>query len=156
MSNPNFRVKLLSPLAKVMINAYESAGYDLYACDVIKYKNYEKKLPDHLLSGLVCQIPLGFATEFPSDWVGIIKDRSGLAMQGLHVVGGVIDSDYRGEWAVQLINVYHKMIEITPGMKIAQVIFHKIERPIIEVLGENQLLDNTIRGERGFGSSSVS
>jgi len=83
--------------------------------------------------------------------VGLIWDKSGLSRkQGLKVLGGVIDSGYRGEIVITLINLGNKKYEIKKGDKIAQMLIqpvHSVE--IVEV----DSLDDTARGEKGFGSS---
>ena len=90
-----------------------SAGYDLRAS-----------------AGAYCLMPgerglveTGFAWEIPTGMVGMIRPRSGLACrEGLDVLAGVIDSDYRGEVKVLLVNLGDKPIEIKAGDRIAQIV----------------------------------
>lgn len=95
----------------------------------------------------------GFAWEIPTGMVGQVRPRSGLAVrEGLHVMAGVIDSDYRGEVKVLLVNMGDKPIEIKHGDRIAQMMvtpFHGIE--LIEV----DELDDAERGTGGFGSTGL-
>ena len=119
--------------------AHNSAGYDLYAPEDIS-------LPPHV----VTKIPLGFATAFPLGNVGHICDRSSLGSKGIHVFGGIIDADYRGEWAVLLYNGQSFTQEIVKGDRVAQVLFHSVLGWLIEVVEE---LTETERGVHGFGST---
>lgn len=123
-----------------------AAGYDLFCSE------------DVVFSGsVVVKIKTGIALEMTD--VGMyaqIHTRSSLALQGLTVVGGVIDSDYRGEIVV-LMNCSESSrkdgtVLFKKGMKVAQLIFHKIEIPILE---EKEELSETARGEKGFGSTGV-
>ena len=115
----------------------DSAGLDLYAID------------NMTIDGLLGIISLGFATSFDKSFVGIIIDRSSMALKGLHIIAGVIDSSYRGEWKVVMINLGYSY-EIKEGDKIAQVIFlPKIRMNILE----SEELDLTERGASCFGST---
>ena len=71
--------------------------------------------PVVLAPGEVKMVRCGFATEFPSPWVALLRDRSGHGKRGIHVLGGVIDANFRGEWHVILANVnlnsYQKLFE---------------------------------------------
>ena len=120
-----------------------SAGYDLRSAHI----------------GTCCLMPgerglieTGFAWEIPAGMVGMIRPRSGLACrEGLHTLAGVIDSDYRGEVKVLLLNTGDKPIEIKTGDRIAQMVvtlFHGNE--LIEV----DELDDIDRGG-GFGSTGL-
>lgn len=95
--------------------------------------------------------PLGFALEIPEDFVAIVKDRSGMAFKnGIHTMAGVIDSNYRGEYKVVLINLSDKPYEIQKEDKIAQLLIMPIITANIKV--EKKLNEST-RGEGGFGAS---
>lgn len=116
-----------------------SAGYDLVALDEIT-----------ILPGGIKTIPLGFATEMPGNLHCRIESRSGLALKGLAVVTGVIDSDYRGEWKVILGNFSVEAQTIAPGQRVAQAVFRPTVSctiQVVETLGDSQ------RGAGGFGST---
>jgi dUTP pyrophosphatase len=84
-----------------------------------------------------------------------IRPRSGLALkQGVTVVNapGTIDSDYRGEIKILLINLGQDPVEITDGMRIAQMVLAPILRPEIT---HRDTLDETERGSGGFGSTGM-
>jgi dUTP pyrophosphatase len=84
-----------------------------------------------------------------------IRPRSGLALkQGVTVVNapGTIDSDYRGEIKILLINLGQDPVEITDGMRIAQMVLAPILRPEIT---HRDTLDETERGSGGFGSTGT-
>ena len=123
-----------------------SAGLDLMAFlpaeEVIK--PMERKL---IGTGLFVALPEGYEAQ--------IRPRSGLALkQGLTVLNapGTIDSDYRGEIGVILINHAKRAVAINPGDRIAQIVFC----PIVKVTLDEVLdLDSSSRGENGFGSTGV-
>jgi dUTP pyrophosphatase len=93
----------------------------------------------------------GLQIAIPEGYGCVLKDRSGLAVkQGLHVLAGVIDSSYRGEWMICLLNTDGGHYQITEGDRIAQaIIVPEYQLDFIEV----DELSETWRGEKGFGSS---
>ena len=96
-------------------------------------------------------IGIGWSIEFPSGYVGRILPRSGLALHhGLQVLGGVIDSNYRGEWKVILINLGSDPVELKAGDRIAQAVFYPVAT--IQLTEVEELTDST-RGGDGFGST---
>ena len=100
-------------------------------------------------------IPTGLHVSFDNNYEIQIRDRSGLALkQGLTVLNtpGTIDADYRGEIGVILINLSNEVQSINPGDRIAQIVIAKHE---IAELIETNTLDETERGEGGFGHSGV-
>lgn len=101
-------------------------------------------------------IPTGIAISVPPGYEAQIRPRSGLAAKnGVTVLNspGTIDSDYRGEILVMLINHSKKDFEILRGMRIAQMVISKIEQfNLISV----DRLDTTDRGKDGFGSTGIS
>lgn len=116
------------------------AGMDVFSCEEYVLQPGERR-----------RFPLGFALEFPSTYVALIWDKSGLAFEhGIHTIGGVIDSSYRGEFHVILINSGNRPYEIRVGDKIAQLLIQPIETATIEVVDS---LSNTGRGDQGFGST---
>jgi dUTP pyrophosphatase len=101
-------------------------------------------------------IPTGLALAIPKGYVGLIHPRSGLAMNhGISIVNtpGTVDSGYRGEIKVILINHDKwKQFEIKRGDRIAQLVIQKVEKPTFREVSE---LDCTDRGIGGFGSTGV-
>lgn len=101
-------------------------------------------------------VPTGIAIALPLGMVGLVHPRSGLAFkQGLTVLNtpGTIDADYRGEIKVCLLNTDRDTpIEITRGMRIAQLVIQRVELPEFVEVDE---LDETARGAGGYGSSGV-
>ena len=96
-------------------------------------------------------IPTGIAIEIPSGFEGQVRPRSGRALsEGLTLVNspGTIDSDYRGELRVILINLGSEPLTIKPGDRIAQVVFAPVVR--MEIVEADRLEDSG-RGEGGFG-----
>ena len=148
----------LHPDGKEPFRANESdAGYDLFSTEYTTLEPFQRKL---VSTGINMEIPQGF--------YGRIAPRSGVACKkGIDVMAGVIDSGYRGEIKVLLINLnfegynlqpnaFEAMFgsanktEIKPGDRIAQLVIekcHTVEWKAMETLEESQ------RGEGGFGSS---
>lgn len=123
-----------------------SAGADLSAClsEKITLKPMERKI-----------IPLGFSMEIPEGFEAQIRARSGLAIKyGISIINGIgtIDSDYRGEVGVLLVNFGQEEFEITHGMRIAQMVFTKFETPDFEITED---LSETNRNQGGYGSTGV-
>jgi len=97
-------------------------------------------------------VKTGIKVAIPLNHVGLVWDRSGLSSRnGLHCMAGVIDSGYRGELGVVMINHGSEKFEIEKGMRIAQMLVQPVLNnvPIIEV----DDLEATERGEKGYGSS---
>ena len=118
----------------------EAAGYDLsYAAEPVILQPMQRMA---MSTNVVMEIPEGY--------YGRIAPRSGLAFKnGIDVLAGVIDSDYRGEIKAILINLGDKPVSFNTGDKIAQIIFEKHFKFAMEVADINQ----TNRGEGGFGST---
>ena len=124
-----------------------SAGMDLYANieEHITLKSLERTL---VKTGLFISLPKGYEAQ--------VRPRSGLAFKnGITVLNtpGTIDADYRGEIGVILVNLSSQDFTINDGDRIAQMVIAKHETAIWE---EVENLDETNRGEGGFGSSGVS
>jgi dUTP pyrophosphatase len=96
-------------------------------------------------------IPTGLFLALPENWEAQIRPRSGLAIkQGLTCLNtpGTIDADYRGELKVILINLSNEAQLISDGDRIAQMVFQKVEKVILEKV---ETLEATERGAGGFG-----
>ena len=140
------KIKKLRENAQIPFRATEgSAGKDLYACI---------DEPITLAGGEKAVIPTGIAIALPSPELGaFVFARSGLAIK--HGIGllnsvGVIDSDYRGEICVGVINQLSEPYTITPGERIAQLVIMPVSLIPVQVCEE---LDETERGAGGFGST---
>ena len=95
----------------------------------------------------------GLQIELPEKHFAMLRPRSGLANKfGLHVLGGLIDESYRGEWKVILLNTSKENLVIKPGDKIVQFVIIKDDD--YELVEETELSETT-RGEKGFGSSGT-
>lgn len=111
--------------------------------------------PVTLLPGQIRLIPSGIAISIPSGYEVQVRPRSGLALKhGIGMVNapGTIDSDYRGEIGIILINWGEAPFVIRMGDRIAQLVFSKVYRAELEPV-EN--LDETSRGDGGFGHSGL-
>lgn len=122
-----------------------SAAMDLRAC---------LDGPVTLQAGARAVIPTGLAMALPSaDYVALVFARSGLGIkQGVCLSNGVgvIDSDYRGEIAVGLVNLSDAPYTVQPGDRIAQLMVTPVVQPRVHLVPE---LDETERGVGGFGST---
>ncbi|MBQ8768221.1 MAG: dUTP diphosphatase [Oscillospiraceae bacterium] len=139
------RVKKLSPNAILpTYGSAEAAGADLYACleDAVS-----------IAPGEVFWVPTGIALEVPKGCAGLIYARSSMGVKrGLAPANkvGVIDSDYRGEIRVVLLNHSNQVQTVSPGERVAQLIITPVLTPAYEEVKE---LTDTARGEGGFGST---
>lgn len=124
----------------------EAAGMDLYA---------NVKDPVVIKKGSIKLVPTGIAISLPAGYEAQIRPRSGLALKhGISLVNtpGTVDSDYRGEINLIMINFGERDFVINRGDRIAQMVINKIEIPeIIEV----EELNKTQRGDDGFGSTGL-
>jgi dUTP pyrophosphatase len=137
-------VRRLRPDAHIPEPAYDGdAGLDLAACDHVVLGPGERAV-----------VPTGLAVEIPVGYAGFVQPRSGLAARhGIGIVNspGLIDSGYRGEVRVVLLNTSGETFTVEPGMRIAQLVV----LPVAAVrLVEVDELASSDRGVRGFGSSS--
>ena len=115
------------------------------AMDFYAYRDYELKPGQRVIveTGVAIAIPLGY-------W-GNVRDRGGLpAKHGIHTMGGVFDSNYRGDVSIIMINLGQEIYNIKKGDRIAQMIIEKHEDIEVEEASE---LDDTNRGENRFASS---
>lgn len=123
-----------------------SAGMDIYAA-------IEKDLV--LEAGKIALIPTGFAMAIPEGFEAQIRPRSGLAVKfGIGIVNspGTIDSDYRGEIKIGVINHGEKPFTVRRGDRIAQMVLHRACQAKLEVVEE---LDETDRNTGGFGHTGM-
>lgn len=122
-----------------------AAGYDLASADPdFTLQPLERRL---VRTGLALAIPLGFEAQ--------VRPRSGLALKhGLTLPNtpATIDSDYRGELLVAMINLGTEPVAVQRGMRIAQLVFQRVEAVELEEVGE---LPPSERGQGGFGSTGV-
>ena len=120
------------------------AGMDMYASEECLLKPMERKLVG---TGIRIAIPHGYEAQ--------IRPKSGLAIEhGISHANsvGTIDSGYRGEIKIPLINLSDRPYKIEKGKKIAQMVFAKVEEAVFE---ETEELDETARNENGFGSTGL-
>lgn len=142
------KIKKVHPGAQAPSRATEgSAGMDLRACceEEMVFAPMERKL-----------VPTGIAIELPSPaYVALVCARSGLSFkQGLTMANGigVVDSDYRGEMSVPMINLSDKEVRVANGERVAQLLVLPVEMPEIVEVDE---LNDTQRGQGGFGSTGA-
>ena len=142
----NCHIKIINksnfPLPKYQTEG--AAGVDIHA-----------NILDPLLikKGQILLVPTGLFVSVPLGYEAQIRSRSGLTLKhGITVANGIgtIDSDFRGEIQVILVNIGSKDYEITPGERIAQMV---IKKYIYGTFEEVEILDETDRGQGGFGHS---
>ena len=145
----NILIRRLAHAADLPLPAYqtaESAGMDLSAAVTE---------PVLLGAGARALVPTGLQIALPDGFEAQVRPRSGLALkQGVTVLNspGTIDADYRGEIAVILINLGTEPVEITRGMRIAQMVIAPVTRANLQ---EVSILPNSERGGGGFGSTGL-
>lgn len=127
--------------AKIPIKAGEhEAGFDIAAVEDYSLLPNERHL---FHTGLASSIETGYCV--------VLFDRSGIGgKKGIHHLAGVIDSTYRGEWLVSLVNLSSDTYTVKTGDKIIQGLVLPVPELFIE---EVNSLDETVRGIKGFGSS---
>lgn len=137
------KIKKTIKYAKIPTYAHDNdAGMDLYAAE------------SHTMYPGVNVIRTGIAMEIPEGYVGLVMDKSGIASKyGFSVIGGVIDSGYKGEIMVVLYKSEVPFViphTFLVGDKVAQMLIQKVERAEFEEVEE---LGETQRGDKGFGST---
>jgi len=138
------KIKKISDITMPSYAHKGDSGVDLYAAEDDTLKPMERKL-----------VPTGLKMEIPQGYEGQVRPKSGLAL--IHGIGhansiGTIDSSYRGEIKVPLINFSDRTYKIEQGKKIGQIVFSKVEEAIFEEVKE---LSKTTRNESGFGSTGL-
>jgi dUTP pyrophosphatase len=138
------RYTLLSDAARAPARAHTGdAGYDLHAAEAASLEPGER-----------ASVGTGVAVAVPDGHAGLVLPRSGLAArEGITLVNspGLIDSGYRGELRVLLLNTDRaRGFAVEPGDRIAQLVIVRVEAPELEQADQ---LDDTARGGGGFGSS---
>jgi dUTP pyrophosphatase len=139
------KVRIKKMVSEAVIPTYVSSGSsgaDLFSI-------VDKDIPSHTFA----LIPTGITIEIPEGIEAQIRPRSGLALKyGVTVLNtpGTIDSDYRGEVKVILINHGTNSFSVRKGMRIAQIVFSGVRTVTFE---ETDELDTTERGDGGFGHS---
>ena len=143
----NLRIKInkIKENAILPHYAHESdAGVDLYSAE------------DYVLKpGKIVLVSTGIKMAIPKGYEGQIRPKSGLALNnGISICNspGTVDSGYRGEVCVIAINHSNEEFKIKKRTKIAQMVFNKIEKAEFEEVKD---LDNTKRGQNGFGSTGL-
>lgn len=119
-----------------------SAGIDFYIPESCQ--------PRAIYPGEAALIPSGIVCKIPEGHCGVFLNKSGIARQGIIVGAQVIDSDYRGEVHIHLMNVSSKMVVIEPGQKIAQMVILPVPKAS---LIEGYVTVDTERRTGGFGST---
>lgn len=137
----DLQVKKLVPDAKLPVRAHhDDAGLDLFAAEEYSLAPGERQM-----------VKTGIAMAIPTGYVGLIWDKSGVAGKtGIKTMGGVVDASYRGDVQVIMVNLSSTPYKVEKGAKIAQLLVQQVALPEVCEVPE---LDDTIRGENGFGST---
>jgi len=143
------KIKRLANGAGIDLPAYATSG--AAGMDICAANDADIMLE----AGQRCAVPTGFAMAIPDGFEAQIRPRSGLALKhGISIANapGTIDSDYRGEIAVIIINLGSAPFTIARGMRIAQMVIAPVTRGQFTEVDE---LDDSDRGVGGFGSTGV-
>lgn len=134
-------IKKVRENARIPQYAHETdAAFDLHSCIDCTLEQGQRML-----------IPTGISMAIPHGFVGLIWPRSGLSFKkGSDVLAGVIDSGYRGEVGVVLLNTGYDDLVISKGDRIAQMLIQSVEHVHITPVDSH---DESSRGEKGFGST---
>ena len=138
----DFKIKKLREDAKIPTHGHPGdAGIDFYSIEEIIF-----------MPGKQMRLSTGIAVEIPEGYVGLIWDKSSLSFnKGLKIMGGVIDSGYRGEIYMSLLNTSDKEVVLEKGQKVAQIVIQKFEH--CDILEVEELSRDTVRGEGREGST---
>lgn len=123
-------------------DAVGNAGYDLCATENAV-----------LQPGEIARVKVNAHFAIPFGCFGYLTPRSGLASDGLNVIQGVIDANYRGQVQAIVKNESFELKVIERGMRIAQILFLRHEIPVFEEVDSVEALGDTERGTDGFGAS---
>lgn len=135
-------VKRINPEAKLPVYGHPGdAGLDLFSI-----------VDREIGPGEVFAVPTGIQIAVPEGHAGLVWDKSGISLQGVHRLAGVIDAGYRGEVRVVLVNLGTAPFTVRKGMKIAQLLVQPVTAVSVVEAGD---LDGTTRGEGGFGSTGL-
>lgn len=138
-------IHLISQNAKVPLRGSEgAAGYDLFS---IENKTIRSQTREKIHTGIMMEIPSGR--------YGRIASRSSMALKGIDVKAGVVDSDYRGEIIVLLHNTTNSDFVINMGDRIAQIIIEAHFTPTFVIVDDDYCISQTKRGDGGFGSTNT-
>jgi dUTP pyrophosphatase len=138
--NTTFKVRIIHNDAKVPKKADSGcAGYDIFSIEQLTIPPRQRAL-----------VSTGISTEISKEYYLWVAPRSGLSLKGIDVGAGVIDSSYRGEIKVLLINNSELDFFVEKGLKIAQLVLERCSDATIEVV---DVLSETERGFGGFGST---
>ena len=137
------KVKKMDPSAKLPTHGHPGdAAIDLYCLEDVVF-----------LLGKQERVRTGIAVEIPDGHVGFIWDKSSISFNlGLQIMGGVIDSSFRGEIVGSLLNTSGKEVLLEKGQKFAQMIVQKFEDCEVE---EVETLSETVRGHQREGSTGL-
>ena len=140
----NIKIKKVSDVKTPFYAHKGDSGVDLYAAEEYLLKPMERKL---ISTGIKIAVPHGYEAQ--------IRPKSGLALEfGISHANsvGTIDSSYRGEIKIPMINFSDKSYKIEKGRKIGQMVFAKVEEAVFDEVEE---LGETTRNEKGFGSTGL-
>jgi dUTP pyrophosphatase len=137
------KVKKLSPNATLPVRAsIGAAGYDLFSAEDCTIEPRTRKV-----------VKTDLSMAIPARHYGRVAPRSGLSFKfGIDIAAGVIDSDYRGPLGIVMVNNGTSSFEVKAGDRVAQLLLERVSTPEVEEVEE---LDDTVRGNSGFGSTGT-
>ena len=119
-----------------------AAAFDLYVPEAVVIEG-----------NTTTKIPCGIKVEIPRGYFGMLKERSSMAVRGLHATAGVIDNDYRGEITLLMRNTTSEDFDVKAGDRVAQLILIPQYKKAVEEVDDLLGLSGTDRGDGGFGST---
>lgn len=136
-------IKKLNEEAKLPEYAHAGdAGMDVFGLEEVTLQPGERAV-----------VPTGIAMAVPEGHVALVWDKSGRALkQGITTMAGVIDSGYRGDVGVMILNTSNETVVIGKHEKVAQILIQPVVSPQLQEVDD---LDDTSRGEGGFGSTGI-
>ena len=136
------KVKRIHPEARLPVYGHGGdAGLDLFSV-----------VDRDIGPGELYAVPTGIQIAVPGGHAGLVWDKSGISLRGVHRLAGVIDAGYRGEVKVVLVNLGPAAFSVRKGMKIAQLLVQPVSSVTVAEVDD---LDDTSRGEGGFGSTGL-
>lgn len=142
MNTTNVRIRIVDEFSKIPHRLTDGAScFDCYAREAFE-----------LMPNQIAKIPLGFCLELSQGTEAQIRPRSGLSVQGIVVIPGTVDSDYRGEVCAIVMNLTTVTRRIRKDDRIAQMAIARVVDCCFEVVEE---LSMTERGDNGFGSTGI-
>ena len=156
LKNPNYpepeanvKVKLVGGIMPKKANidkgdGREDSGWDIYSTERFSIE-----------AGKVCTIDAKIQLNIPEGYEGQVRPKSGLSSKGILAAWGTVDNPYTGNLGITLYNTTNTIWVCNAGDKIAQLVIAKLAKITFEIMGDDESLPLTDRGDKGFGSNTT-